>query len=127
MSIGNLLCKMFADDTTLLKIDENLGRLQSKFIKSLENLTDWCFYNRLDINLQKTQFIFVTYKRIKTPKSLLLGDQSIEVVDTFKLLGIKINNKLNFLKHVSKLRRSINVKLFITSLLSLKASQDSIF
>ena len=56
--------------------------------------------------------MFVTNKRIKTPKSILLGDQSIEVVDTFKLLGIAIDNKLNFLKHVAKLRRSINVKLF---------------
>ena len=112
MSIGNLECKMFADDTTLLERDENLNRLQSKFIKSLENLIDWCFYNRLDINWQKTQFMFVTNKRIKTPKSIFLGDQSIEVVDTFKLLGIAIDNKLNFLKHVAKLRRSINVKLF---------------
>ena len=36
----------------------------------------------------------------------------VEVVETFKLLGVTLDNKLNFLEHCSNLKKVINRKLF---------------
>ncbi len=36
----------------------------------------------------------------------------MKVVNDFKLLGIKIDNKLNFAKNTRKVRKSINIRLY---------------
>ena len=63
--IIELICKMFADDTTLYESDENLDILITKFKKKLEPFIEWCKFNKLDINWSKTFFMFVTNKHIK--------------------------------------------------------------
>ncbi len=110
--IVDLNCKMFADDTTLYESDSNTNTLISKFKKKLEPLFDWCKYNKLDINWSKTYFMFVTNKRVMFPKEIIIKNVTIQVVDDFKLLGITLDNKLNFIKHSSLLKKIINRKLF---------------
>jgi hypothetical protein len=57
--------------------------------------------------------MFISNKRgIKYPTSILIDNESVEVVDNFKLLGVNIDNKLNFKKHVSNICVQINQKLF---------------
>ena len=112
--IIELICKMFADDTSLYDSDENLETLITKFKKKLEPFIDWCKYNKLDINWSKTFFMFVTNKHTKNklPKQILINDVQVQVVESFKLLGVTIDNKLNFTKYTSDLRKIINRKLF---------------
>ena len=82
--------------------------------KKIESLLDWCKYNKLDINWSKTYFMFVTNKHIKgkLPKEIEIDGNQVQVVETFKLLGVTIDNKLNFAKYTSDLRITINRKLF---------------
>ncbi len=112
--IIELICKMFADDTSLYDSDEDLDTLITKFKKKLEPFIDWCKYNKLDINWSKTFFMFVTNKRTKNklPKQIVINGVQVEVVESFKLLGVTIDNKLNFTKYTSDLRKIINRKLF---------------
>ena len=46
------------------------------------------------------------------PKSLKINDFEVEVVTEFKLLGITIDNSLNFDKYSTQLRGIINRKLY---------------
>ena len=48
--IIDLLCKLFADDTTLGDVDKDLNTLVNRFIEKLKVLLDWCEFNKLDIN-----------------------------------------------------------------------------
>ncbi len=56
----------------------------------------------LDLNWSKTYFMFVTNKRINLPNEIAVckdingKDIQVSVVNNFKLLGVTINNKLNF-------------------------------
>ena len=59
-------------------------------------MTDWYSKNKLDINQTKTYFMFITNERITLPKTIVIEDAEIEVVQKFKLLGVTIDNKLNF-------------------------------
>ncbi len=109
-----LICKMFADDTTLYESNADLNELISSFKNKLGPLIEWCKYNKLDINWSKTFFMFVTNKHIKNklPKEIKINDTSVKVVDSFKLLGVTIDNGLNFTKYTSDIRITINRKLF---------------
>ena len=86
--ITELNCKMFADDTTLYMEHENIDRLISIFKIKIKAMTDWCIKNKLDINWTKTYFMFITNKRITLPKTIVIEDAEIEVVQKFKLLGV---------------------------------------
>ena len=105
---------MFADDTTLYESNADLNELISSFKNKLGPLIEWCKYNKLDINWSKTFFMFVTNKHIKNklPKEIKINDTSVKVVDSFKLLGVTIDNGLNFTKYTSDIRITINRKLF---------------
>ena len=55
---------------------------------------------------------FVNNKRVVFSKETIIKSVSIQLVDNFKLLGITLNNKLNFIKHSYLLKKFINRKLF---------------
>jgi hypothetical protein len=105
---------MFADDTTLYEAMEELQELINSFKQKLETLIDWCKFNKLDINWSKTFFMFVTNKRVKNklPKEIMIDNNQIRVVDSFKLLGVTIDNKLNFVKYCSDVRLILNRKMY---------------
>jgi hypothetical protein len=101
-------CIMFADDTTLYKQHTNLDALINKFTSDITALQTWCNFNQIDINWSKTFIMFVTNKRIKPPKHIkLINEKDIEVVTTFKLLGVKLDNKLKFDAFTSEVRNRI--------------------
>jgi hypothetical protein len=56
--------------------------------------------------------MIITNKRVSMPKLFDFEDISIEVVDNFKLLGVTIDNKLQFNKFVSLQCSQINKKIY---------------
>ena len=58
--------------------------------------------------------MFVTNKRVKKliPAEILVDGSLIKVVDSFKLLGVTIDDKLNFNKYSRDLRLIVNKKLY---------------
>ena len=115
-------CKLFADDTTLSMNDINYDNLLKRFNVEILKLKEWCYLNKTDINWTKTEIMFISkkmsinsegfYRLLKFPSSISIDGNIINVVSSFKLLGITIDNKLNFLKFVGDIRLSINKRLF---------------
>ena len=101
------MCKLFADDTTLGDSDKDLETLIKRFVGKLKVLLEWCDVNKLDINWSKTFFMFVTNKRIKLPMEIIVDSKTVDikvkVVNSFKLLGVTIDNKLTFSEHCSNI------------------------
>ena len=56
--------------------------------------------------------MFVTNKRVCIPANVLLNGTTVSVVKEFKLLGVTLDDKLTFDKHVAIICRQINIKLF---------------
>jgi hypothetical protein len=75
--IIDLICKLFADDTTLGDVDKDLNTLMNRFVEKLKVFLNWCDFNRLDINWSKTYFKFVTNKRVKLPKEIVVGSKAV--------------------------------------------------
>jgi len=106
--IMELLSKLFADDTTFYDANIDIQVLISSFRRKLEPLLEWCKFNRVDINFKKTYFVVITRKHIIMPETIKFNNVDIEVVSSFKLLGVTIDNKLTFSKYISMTCGRIN-------------------
>ena len=111
-----LLAKLFADDTTLYKnYNPKFYSIQlaiEEFKKYLEPLLEWCEFNRLDINWDKTHFMIISYRKHSLPEFVEVLGNRVTIVNEFKLFGITIDSTLTFSQHVSNTLKAINTKLF---------------
>jgi hypothetical protein len=82
--LEGLSSKLFADDTTIYSSGLVLADVIVDFQNRIKPLGSWCSLN----------------------------DVSVSVVKEFKLLGVTLDNKLNFNKHIAIMCRQINSKLF---------------
>ncbi len=104
---------LFADDTSLSLTNDKYDTLISNFNIAVEQLIKWCYYNKFDINWKKSEIMFITNKRsIQLPEYITIENQQVKVVSEFKLLGVIIDSKLNFVKNTCKIRKAINTRLY---------------
>jgi hypothetical protein len=75
-------------------------------------LIEWCEYNQLYINWSKTKAMFVTNKRAELPSSINVDGHDIEVVSSFKLLGVTLDTKLNFMEHIDSVSAQVRKRVF---------------
>ena len=52
--------------------------------------------------------MYITNKRVMIPKSISINNQTINVVDKFRLLGVLVDNKLKFDAYVAQQCLAIN-------------------
>ena len=97
----------YADGNTPYAIESNIDKL----IKTLENetciLLNWFNINEMKPNNDKCHLIILNNE----DNIIKIGDEEISVSKSVKLLGITIDNKLNFNEHIRKLRKKANQKL----------------
>ncbi|KAI4889410.1 hypothetical protein NFI96_034097 [Prochilodus magdalenae] len=86
----------FADDTTIIGLIT--GGDETAYRREVAELVDWCDYNHLSLNTDKTKKINVDRRRrrqeLHTP--LFMGETEVERVKTFKFLGVHINENLTW-------------------------------
>ena len=98
---SNISTTMFADDTVLSKCGDNLNSLISDLNIELKKLEDWCNFNKLALNSDKTKWMLFTNKSAPIHIPISINNTSIEKVDSFKYLGFNLDGKFNFRKHMS--------------------------
>ena len=74
-----------------------------------------CKHNRLHINWSKTFIMFITNKRLLTPAFIDYDGIRLHAVAQFKLLGVIIDNKLDFQAFAAQTCLTINRKLYSIS------------
>ena len=110
---STLICN-FADDNTLYSFGENLNVVKSKLQVGIDHILIWFKINSMVANPDKFQLIFFGPKLNTSHHSLNLriGDINLENQDDVRLLGVVIDSKLTFKKHISKLCESSSQKLW---------------
>ena len=118
----------FADDNTLSARGETL----SKLIGTLESESiiaiDWFTKNDMIINPEKFQTIILDKKKSNLTNILLtIDNQTIKSVPAVELLGIHLDDKLNFNLHISNICRSaanqLNALIRLKSYLNFNAKR----
>ena len=87
---------MFADDTVLYCSYKSPEELQQKMNTDLERVCDWLKMNHLTINIKKSKFMLIgnsqRLARLSSSLVVTVGDMHLEEVQSYKYLGIIINN-----------------------------------
>ena len=99
----------FADDTTLyacdMKLDTVLRKLEHDSLLAIE----WFNANYMKLNADKCHLLVAGHKYESVWAKI--GNEKIWESNEEKLLGINIDNKLNFVKHVANICKIANRKL----------------
>ena len=117
-------CLQYADDTSIILSDLNHIQLSEKCQSSCDKLTAWLSKWRLKANCSKTDLL-VFYGNCDVPK---LSGESINKCSTTKVLGITVDEKLNFEAHLNRCKNTLSqkwnmVKPFIYKGLSVQTSR----
>ena len=106
---------MFADDTSLQSHDSDTSKLSTTLQHGINRLVTWSELNHMALNAQKTKCMYVSahQKRQKLSASFLplfIGKQTIEEVNSHKVLGVIIDRDLSWSNHIFFLGKRLAVK-----------------
>ena len=100
----------FADDSTIQGLIHNNDEDYLSFINTF---CDWCDEHYLLLNVKKTKELIIDFRVKKDPLlPVTIKDQVVEIVNTYKYLGVIIDDKLDRDAHVSKVNSKMSQRLF---------------
>jgi hypothetical protein len=101
----------FADDTVMVGLISKDDH--QCFLDQLDTFTSYCASNYLELNVSKTKEMIIDYRvDPPTPDAAMIKDSSVDRVETYKYLGVVIDNKLNWHAHIDNLIKKLNSKMF---------------
>ena len=75
--------------------------------KELEKLNEWSALNKLSLNVSKTNFMRFGNSHSNVKIELRIGDKETEEVFVTKLLGVLMDNKLNWREHICMIKSKL--------------------
>ena len=106
---------MFTDDTSLTATGETPAEIQNKLRREIQNVSSWLSANYLTLNEEKTEYMLIgstkRLKQIKNDPIIKIKDHVIRRVYNKKVLGLEIDDKLKWTKHVEKQSKKISCSI----------------
>ena len=113
----------YADDNSICTNGNDYESAQSNILECANIMLKWFKENYLQANPSKFQFIVFDKQNIS--HSLKINDHDIVSTGCVKLLGVSIDNQLNFKQHISIMCRKAGKQLNVLSRLSRCMSLES--
>ena len=110
--INEAILTNFADDNMIYAAKRDLNQLLKLVEKENEVAIKWFSDNNMTVNPKKFQAIIINRQnRSNHNCCLTINNVEIKSKESVSLLGIEIDNKLNFEKHVSTICKRTNNQL----------------
>jgi hypothetical protein len=90
----------YADDNTILVDGVTKAEVMTKLHTASETIVNWCEQNQMEANPSKFQIMISDERK---PSTIDIGNNTITSDTNVKLLGVYIDNKLTFSKHISEI------------------------
>ena len=100
----------FADDNTLYFCSQDLQTVIENLTYDVKNVLTWFKINSMKANPEKFQFMILSKTR-RLEYNLLIDSNVIKESADVELLGLIIDNKLSFEKHIARLCQTATYKL----------------
>ena len=97
----------WADDNTPYVIEDNVEKLLDSLKEEANVILDWFDFNEMKANSDKSHLLVINSKNDK----IILHNEEIIGEEKVKLLGVTIDNKLNFEEHITMICKKANQKL----------------
>ena len=108
-SAGSSSLGLYSDDKTQDIAYKSPCTLESTLNQDIERLTLWSTGNYQKVNATKTQAM--TLGKSQYPYNLFIGDKSIEIEPTLKILGVTLDRDLSFKPHVAIMLKKAYAKI----------------
>ena len=118
----------YVDDCTVGVPVDNTSPDYTPLQTTLDKLHDWTVQNKVTINHNKTVVMHVhTSADDIAPPHITVGDHALQVVQSTKLLGITVDNRLTWKEHITNTVRAASYRLYmLRRLKSLGAPADDL-
>ena len=101
----------YADDTALVGLitkDDD-----SAYLREVCSFVDWCASNFLELNVSKTKEMLVDFrKKPPTPPPVVVNGEEIERVESYKYLGVVVNNTLDWTENTDTVMKKLNTRMY---------------
>ena len=110
---------LFADDILFVISSQLLENLEIDANIIMNFLLQWCKLCFLSFNDEKTVYMLIQ-RRVQHDQcfSIFVGDRQIEEVQALKYLGLYLDNKMTFEKHIENVRSKLRSAIFVLRVLS---------
>ena len=111
-SIEGLKFGLFADDLTLWSTNDDIKAAAKCIQKGIEIVGEWCKEYRMEMAPNKCEAILFSNwagdRAINRRPKLKIGEWEVKYSEEVKLLGIILDSRLTFSKHINKTKREAN-------------------
>ena len=105
--LGNDSYILYADDTSVVYVGDDLHRLVAHVNNKLSLISEWCKFNKLSLNPEKSEFIFITSRKSCNLPVIQIDGNAIKQVNSAKYLGVFIDDHLKFHAHIEMVERKL--------------------
>ena len=102
---------LYAYDTEIHHLNPNLETAVLKINSNLQNISIWLCNNNLILTTKKEEAMIVAKKAPMSSADILLNNNELSVVETFKYLGVTVDSCLNWEPHISQLIERVSPKI----------------
>jgi hypothetical protein len=119
---------LFADDTALWTSANTMTSLSSRLQQSIDAFESWCRSWKLKLQPTKTELIHFSIhprKKYKHPVEVKVENTIIKPLDYTRYLGVIIDKKLNWRKHLDHIETRIALRISLLRYLSRTAYEPN--
>ena len=106
---GTLILK-FADVTCIQGL---IFEDETKYRETIHWFVKWCEDHFLLLNVKKTKEMIIDFRRNKNPLApVLINNEDVEGVESYKYLGVTLDNVFNWNPRIMTLLKKLNTRLY---------------
>jgi hypothetical protein len=130
LSQPDAVLELFADDSTLHSQNTTVDKLQTTIQTSLVDINNWCQNNNMILHPKKSKCMVIATRQKHQTQSLhlnlMVGSTRIEQVREHKILGVIVDNELNWRSHINSISSKISRNLFLMKKMSFFVSKEAL-
>lgn len=111
-------CIQYADDICLYSIQDTYSQCITQLRHVMYYLKEWLKRHGFTLSPQKSAILFFTRHRLSEDKAVTFSDIEIPITRQYKYLGVILDNKLTWSKHIEYLKgkceRGMNILKCVT-------------
>ena len=83
------------------------------YLDEIDRFKEWCDDHFLELNVTKTKEMVLGTNHSSSPDPISINNHAVEIVDSFKYLGLTLDTRLSFKNHVVATQRKCQQRLYI--------------
>ena len=120
--VNDLRCEAplykYVDDSAITETIRSSHSESSNLQREINHINNWSIDNNMKLNAKKTKEFNISMSHVPhSLPALVIGDESLEVVHTVKLLGVHLSADLKWSTHINSICAKASKRLFALRIL----------